>query len=172
MVTLIQEHQNIFSTSLSLNLYPGTPYKILVKKDTFNLNNEDEDWITVAQFYTGKRDKTALGVVLSLFFLLSMATSGFLTWKRYNQVLEKNEVNPTRLLDSGRIKPRNVLIISNVDSRHHIDIVLSFSKYLKAHCAVGEVYFALDPHTGITSQADHDPWKWAQETADSIGNFF
>ena len=83
-------------------------------------------------------------------------------WKRYNLVLEKNEVNPTRLLDSGRIRPRNVLIISNVDNRHHIDIVLAFSKYLKAHCAVGEVYFALDPHTGITSQADHDPWKWAQ----------
>ena len=71
-------------------------------------------------------------------------------------------MNPTRLLDSGRIRPRNVLIISNVDNRHHIDIVLAFSKYLKAHCAVGEVYFALDPHTGITSQADHDPWKWAQ----------
>ena len=33
------------------------------------------------------------------------------------------------------------------------------------HCAVGEVYFALDPRTGITSQDEHDPWKWAQETA-------
>ena len=42
------------------------------------------------------------------------------------------------------------------------NIWMAFSKYLKAHCAVGEVYFALDPHTGITSQADHDPWKWAQ----------
>ena len=96
--------------------------------------------------------------VFPLFLLVGV----FFVWKRYNLVLEKNEVNPTRLLDSGRIRPRNVLIISNVDNRHHIDIVLAFSKYLKAHCAVGEVYFALDPHTGITSQADHDPWKWAQ----------
>ena len=30
---------------------------------------------------------------------------------------------------------------------------------------MGEVYFALDPRTGITSQDEHDPWKWAQETA-------
>ena len=97
-----------------------------------------------------------------LFFLFFLLVGAFFVWKRYNLVLEKNEVNPTRLLDSGRIRPRNVLIISNVDNRHHIDIVLAFSKYLKAHCAVGEVYFALDPHTGITSQADHDPWKWAQ----------
>ena len=73
-----------------------------------------------------------------------------------------------RLLESGRIQPRNVLIISNVDNRHHIDVVLAFNKYLKTHCAVGEVYFALDSNTGITSESTHDPWKWAQETMEKI----
>ena len=55
-------------------------------------------------------------------------------------------------------------------SRHHIDVVLAFNKYLKTHCAVGEVYFALDPHSGITSESNHDPWKWAQDTMEKISN--
>ena len=46
-----------------------------------------------------------------------------------------------------------------------------FSKYLKTHCAVGEVYFALDPNTGITSQTDHDPWKWAQVKLSFFSSF-
>lgn len=40
---------------------------------------------------------------------------------------------------------------------------------LQSHCAVTEVYFALDPRTGITTQAQHDPWKWAQDVADKLG---
>lgn len=39
---------------------------------------------------------------------------------------------------------------------------------MKTHCAVGEIYFALDPNTGITSEGNHDPWKWAQETMEKI----
>lgn len=122
----------------------------------------------MARFQTGHRTKVATGVVLFLMFLFITLLGALIVWKRYNQVMKKNQVNPTRLLESGRIKARNVLIISNVDNRHHIDIVLSLGKYLKSHCAVGEVYFALDPHTGITSQTDHDPWKWAQETSEKI----
>ena len=48
--------------------------------------------------------------------------------------------------------------------------MLAFNKYLKTHCAVGEVYFALDPHSGITSESNHDPWKWAQDTMEKISN--
>ena len=36
-----------------------------------------------------------------------------------------------RLLESGRIAAKNVLVITNLDNRHHIDIVLAFNKYLK-----------------------------------------
>ena len=32
------------------------------------------------------------------------------------------------------------------------------------------MYFALDSKTGITSQADHDPWKWAQDVGDKMAN--
>ena len=38
---------------------------------------------------------------------------------------------PNRLLDSGRIKAKSVFIITNVDNRHHINIVHDFNKYLK-----------------------------------------
>ena len=119
--------------------------------------------------------------------------SGIFVFKRYKQIQETHQDDPTRLLESGRIQPRNVLIISNVDNRyvyklkncfvlffrkllkmeffrHHIDVVLAFNKYLKTHCAVGEVYFALDPHSGITSESNHDPWKWAQDTMEKISN--
>jgi hypothetical protein len=40
--------------------------------------------------------------------------------------------------------------------------------FMQSHCAVGEVYFALDPETGITTQANHDPWKWAQNVAEKM----
>ena len=36
-----------------------------------------------------------------------------------------------RLLESGRINAKKVLVITNLDNRHHIDIVLAFNKYLK-----------------------------------------
>ena len=74
---------------------------------------------------------------------------------RYIYVKVSTQVTPNRLLDSGRITAKSVFIITNVDNRHHINIVLDFNKYLKSHCAVGEVYFALDPKTGITSQGPH-----------------
>ena len=35
---------------------------------------------------------------------------------------------------------------------------------------MGEVHFALDPETGFTTQANHDPWKWAQSVAEKISD--
>ena len=39
---------------------------------------------------------------------------------------------------------------------------------LQDECGVTEVYFAMDPETGISSQAEGDPWKWAQEATDKV----
>lgn len=50
---------------------------------------------------------------------------------RYIYVKVSTQVTPNRLLDSGRIKAKSVFIITNVDNRHHINIVLDFNKYLK-----------------------------------------
>ena len=40
--------------------------------------------------------------------------------------------------------------------------------FKQTHCGVGETIFAPDTETGIASQPDQDPWKWAQDTADII----
>ena len=50
---------------------------------------------------------------------------------RYIYVKVSTQVTPNRLLDSGRIRAKSVFIITNVDNRHHINIVLDFNKYLK-----------------------------------------
>ena len=91
----------------------------------------DGNWIKVAHFRTFKANQTALGIALFLFFAACLGAAVFFVHRRYNHVQKINQVNPNRLLESGRIEPRNVLIISNVDNRHHIDVVLGFSKYLK-----------------------------------------
>ena len=135
----------ILESYIGFQLDPDTAY-------TISYLTEDSVWIKMAQFSTGTRNGSAMGMVLSLFLLVLIATFAIVIWRRYKHIQEKHKVNPCRLLESGRIKAKNVLIISNVDNRFHIDIVLAFGKYLKTHCAVGEVYFALDPHTGITSQ--------------------
>ena len=46
-----------------------------------------------------------------------------------------------RLLESGRINAKKVLVITNLDNRHHIDIVLAFNKYLKVN-TIWKVYLA------------------------------
>ena len=51
-------------------------------------------------------------------------------------------------------------------SQEYIIFVLQFLK--QTHCGVGETIFAPDTETGIASQTDQDPWKWAQDTADTI----
>ena len=47
-----------------------------------------------------------------------------------------------RLLESGRINAKKVLVITNLDNRHHIDIVLAFNKYLKVKKSYEKVYLA------------------------------
>ena len=55
---------------------------------------------------------------------------------RYVYVKVSTQVIPNRLLDSGRIKAKSVFIITNVDNRHHINIVHDFNKYLKVRRVV------------------------------------
>ncbi len=95
-----------------------------------------------------------MGIILFLFFAASIGATVFFVHRRYTQVQKSNQVNPNRLLESGRIEPRNVLIISNVDNRHHIDVVLGISKYLKVShvfvclfvCGKGRVVTWLKSH--------------------------
>lgn len=148
----------IKSLTLSdLDLEPGL-YRVTLSVD-------DTDEITVAEFQKTPSDGVATRVVLLLALLVLIAVMLAYCYKRYYEVKATSVVVPNRLVEAERIQSKDVFIITNVDNKHHIDVVNAFGDYLKNHCAVGEVYFALDPRTGITSQDEHDPWKWAQETA-------
>lgn len=114
----------IFEAFIGMDLSPDVQYSVFYQY-------QNSVWIKVAQFQTGPQDKVALGLVLFFLFMTLLAIATFLVYRRYQFVERTHQVNPNRLLESGRIKPRNVLIISNVDNRHHIDIILSISKYLK-----------------------------------------
>ena len=89
------------------------------------------NWITIANFRTLRANQAALGTALILFIAVCLGAAIFFVHRRYVQIKEKSQVIPERLLDSGQIRPRDILIISNVDHRHHIDIILGLSKYLK-----------------------------------------
>eukprot|EP00095_Tigriopus_kingsejongensis_P001271 maker-scaffold149_size310270-snap-gene-2.21 protein:Tk01271 transcript:maker-scaffold149_size310270-snap-gene-2.21-mRNA-1 annotation:"hypothetical protein L798_06975" len=125
--------------------------------------------VLLAHFHVVDESGTTWVGILCLVLVLLVLALVIYSYRRYQIVRSANLVSPNRLLEAERISPKNVFIITNVDNRHHIDIVLALSKYLKNHCAVGEVHFALDPRTGIRSHPQHDPWKWAQDVADKMG---
>merc|ERR1719206_140438 len=58
--------------------------------------------------------------------------------------------------------------MTDVENRQHVEIVLKLNAYLKANCCVSEVYFAMDPQTGISTQAEGDPWRWCQDAAAKV----
>ncbi len=79
----------------------------------------------------------------------------------------KNFSTDFYLRRSLQVKECSVLFLGSLKWKLNIDLL--FFRYLKSHCAVSEVYFALDPDTGIASHPQHDPWRWAQDVSDRIG---
>ena len=94
------------------------------------------DGVSVAEFQIpedggGGGGSVALGIVLTLVLAGLIAGLAAYAYHRYIYVKVSTQVTPNRLLDSGRIKAKSVFIITNVDNRHHINIVLDFNKYLR-----------------------------------------
>lgn len=104
----------------------------------------------------------AAAALVLLLVLVAAAAGALYAYRRRERVRADSVVHPNRLVESGRVAGKSVFVVTNVDNRHHIDVVMALNRYLKAHCAVSEVYFALDPNTGIESHHQQDPWKWAQ----------
>ena len=93
-----------------------------------------------------------------------------------------------RLYQDEISKAPCVLVMTDVENRQHVDIVLKLIAYLKvwsqgggkefvdfkihlllqANFTLSEVYFAMDPRTGISTQADGDPWRWCQEATAKV----
>lgn len=91
----------------------------------------DGEIVDVASFSISSSNGAPLGVVLVLLLLFLICGAGFYAYYSYQKVKKSSVVNPNRLMESGRIKPRSVFVITNVDNRHHVDVVLEFNKYLK-----------------------------------------
>ena len=103
-------------------------------KDGFyrlSILNSDARIEDIASFSISTDSGLSLGIVLVLLLLLLILVVGFYSYYSYQKVKKSSSVNPNRLMESGRIKPRSIFVITNVDNRHHVDIVLEFNKYLK-----------------------------------------
>lgn len=148
----------------NLDLGAGN-YKLIME---ISMSNETNKEFVLAEFSIEKGSNVALGLILFLLLMICLMIFGVYLQRQYHNVLNETIVYPNRLLESGRIKGKSVFVITNVDNRHHIDIILDLNKYLKSHCGVTKVYFALDPETGITSHPEHDPWRWAQDVTDKL----
>ncbi|CAB4054011.1 unnamed protein product [Lepeophtheirus salmonis] len=46
--------------------------------------------------------------------------------------------------------------------------LLSSEKVVNAQSGIDKIFYAMDPKTGITSQKNHDPWRWAMEVIENI----
>jgi len=97
---------------------------------------QETDRISVAKFQLKSdeledSDSISVGMICFLTFLVISGVLMLILFRRYRHVQKHHQVCPHRLLESGRIKPKDVFIITNVDNRHHINIVMDFGKYLK-----------------------------------------
>ncbi len=168
-----------------LDLSPGL-YDLTVELG--DILGEPDDFL-IARFSVGDPDKrgSPTGGMLVLTLVLFLVAGGvFYVSRRYKQV-KASVVLPNKMLEAGRVGGKSVFVITNVDNRHHIEVVMLFNKYLKvsglyifclyfrashfaiqAHCAVTEVFFALDPVTGLSSEPEQNPWKWAVGVAEKI----
>jgi len=140
-------------------------YEVAVKVDDghaevvvarFELNHEDLEAKSASVWVT-------IGLVI-----FTLVTLG--VYFKYLCVKKFQKVDPAKMYGNESSKAPCVLVMSNVDNRQHVDVILQFNDYLKTNCNVSEVYFAKDPKNGISSQAEGDPWRWAQEATAKVAD--
>jgi len=148
-----------------LALEPAT-YLVIVK------GHYGEDEETVARFVVAEPDDdegAALGGLLILLILLVLAMGmAFHAYRKADQWKKGNQVHPNWLIDSGRVAGKEIFVVTNVDKRQHIDVVLAPRSYLKKHCGGKEGHFSVDEQTGVYSPPQRDPWRWSQIVADKM----
>jgi len=115
-----------------------------------------------------KAEPGQLVVALLTIIVVSIILGGavFCVYRRCQVVAEAAAMEPRDLVAEGRMEEQTVLIITTLDNPQHVEIVKRFCRYLRDWCGVGTTYFALsDDESGI---GGGDPWKWCQETGDSV----
>jgi hypothetical protein len=116
-----------------------TEYSRTLSDGKYNvfINTQNSGRIPVAKFKLSTNIKSDVesgvssGIISFLVVIILFGGIGFFLYRQYKLVQQKNQVCPHRLLESGRIKAKDVFVITNVDNRHHINIVMDLGKYLK-----------------------------------------
>lgn len=98
---------------------------------TLALSSNAADEIIVAEFQKSPSDGVATKLVLFLSVVVLVAVTLAYCYKRYYVVKASSVVVPNRLVEAERIQAKDVFIITNVDNKHHIDVVNAFGQYLK-----------------------------------------
>jgi len=88
-------------------------------------------------------------------------------YKRWQQVAEEAAIEPSMLVEAGRMEPKPIMVITSLEDNDHAQIVKDLCSYLKDWCGVGEAYYPLDDSTGIHC-GQRDPWKWAQTAYEKV----
>ena len=89
------------------------------------------EWFELAMFFV---PLVSFVRVLLLFVILFTAIFAILfvyLYRRYVYVKNCEMVIPNQLVEDGKKKAKQILIISNVDNKAHVEIILAFSTYLK-----------------------------------------
>ncbi len=110
-------------------------YRVVVEEDAVE--------VEVAKFRVEEeRDGGGVaGAVAVLLLLLLVGAAAFYLYRRYQQIRSSSVVHPNRLLESGRIGGKSVFVVTNVDNRHHIDVVMALNKYLKVGAVASGLFF-------------------------------
>ena len=105
-----------------LDLDPGL-YRLVYKR------LGQERGLDVAHFSVdrGSGGASVAGLVVFVLLLLAAGGAGYYLYGRWREI-RVHPVHPNRLLESERIAGKRVLVITNVDNRHHIDVVMAFNR--------------------------------------------
>jgi len=111
----------------------------------------------------------ALGIITAVLVVILIVGIFLTVYKRWQQVAEEGAVEPSQLVETGRIDPKSVLIVTSLHNQDHVEVVKDLCRYLRDWCGVGKTYFAMDEETGIHSgTGQRDPWRWCQETGEVV----
>jgi len=131
--------------------------------------SESNSTIEVANFQLIQNQQTAKSAsIRGTIGLVTFTLVCLLLYFRYLWIRKLRKINPYRLYQDEVTKAPSILVMTSVENRQHVEIVLKLNAFFKANCGVLEVYFAMDPKTGISAQAEGDPWRWCQEAAAKV----
>uniref|UniRef100_A0A0K2VAE5 SEFIR domain-containing protein n=1 Tax=Lepeophtheirus salmonis TaxID=72036 RepID=A0A0K2VAE5_LEPSM len=144
----------------------GGFYKIVVS--THASKSEENKWIQIAQFRVDHSSTLYVTIIFISFVVIALGITLLCIMGKFFHMKDKYSSLSNDLLRKDKEDACDVYIISDVNHPEHSEIILHLSRYLKAQSGIDKIFYAMDPKTGITSQKNHDPWRWAMEVIENI----